>query len=101
MSAAEPIAMRLKSARLGKGLSQRALGALVGLPQSHVSKIESGAVDLKLSSLVELARVLDLDLRLVPRKALPAVDSIVRAVTDGAAPAVRPAYTLDGEDDDA
>ncbi len=70
----------LKAARTKKGLSQRALSQLVGMPQSHISKIEAGQVDLQLSSLVELARVLELELCLVPRKAVPAVDSVVRSI---------------------
>ncbi len=70
----------LREAREQKGLSQRTLSQLVGMPQSHISKIESGQVDLQLSSLTELARVLELELRLVPRRAIPAVDSIVRTV---------------------
>lgn len=78
METGHDIAEALKEARGRKGLSQRALGELAGLPQSHISKIESGAVDLQLSSLVQLARVLDLEVRLVPRKAVPAVDSVVR-----------------------
>ncbi|EIM31035.1 MULTISPECIES: helix-turn-helix domain-containing protein [Microvirga] len=84
MPAVGEIARALKDARANKGLSQATLGGLVGLPQSHISKIESGAVDLQLSSLIELARVLDLDVRLVPRKALPAVDSVVRTTAPSA-----------------
>lgn len=76
--AIEHIAESLKAARERKGLSQRALSAKAGVPQSHISKIENGAVDLRLSSLVELARVLDLELTLVPRKRLPAVRAIIR-----------------------
>lgn len=75
---AENIANKLKAAREKKGLSQRALSEKAGVPQSHISKIENGAVDLRLSSLVELARVLDLELMLVPRKFVSAVQSIVR-----------------------
>ena len=41
--------------------------------------VEKGAVDLKLSSLVEIARALGLEIKLVPRNALPAVDGAVRA----------------------
>ena len=73
------IAKKLKAARQAKGLSQRKLSQLAGVPQSHISKIENGAVDLRLSSLIELARVLDLELTLVPRKTLPAINSIVRS----------------------
>ena len=85
------IIVALKSARAAKGLSQRALSERTGVPQSHISKIESGGADIRLSSLTELARALDLDLRLVPRKAVPAVDSVVRATvpTVTATPAVK------------
>ena len=76
--ATDHIATTLRSAREAKQLSQRAMSELAGVPQSHISKIESGGVDLRVSSLIELARVLDLELILVPRKSVPAVTSIVR-----------------------
>jgi len=76
--ATEEVAETLRSAREARGLSQRALSARSGVPQGHISKIENGTVDLRLSSLVELARALDLELTFVPRKALPAVQAIVR-----------------------
>lgn len=75
----EDLAVRVREARIAKALTQKELGKRVGLPQSHISKIEKGIVDLKLSSLVEIARALDLELTLVPRKALPAVEGAVRA----------------------
>jgi transcriptional regulator with XRE-family HTH domain len=75
----EEIAARVREARITKALTQKELGQRVGLPQSHISKIEKGTVDLKLSSLVEIARALDLEITLVPRKALPAVEGAVRA----------------------
>jgi len=96
--ATDEILQTLRAAREAAGLSQRDLSARVGVPQSHLSKIESGGTDLRLSSLVELARALDLDVVLVPRKLLPAVEAIV----GNAAPqGPRPAYVLDAEDDDA
>lgn len=73
------IVASLKEARTANSLTQQELGQRVGLPQSHISKIEKGGVDLKLSSLAELARALDLEVKLVPRKALPAVEGAVRA----------------------
>lgn len=72
-------AATLKAAREAKGMSQRALSEKANVPQGHISKIENGAVDLRVSSLVELARVLDLELTLVPRNSVPAVNSIVRS----------------------
>jgi len=103
------ILKNLKEARQKKGLSQRALSAKSGVPQSHISKIESGVVDLRISSLIALARVLDLELELVPKKAIPAVKSIVRssANSDMAVHSplqekaeALPAYRLDEVDDE-
>lgn len=71
---------RLQEARARKGLTQRALSERAGVPQAHISKIEQGRVDIRLSSLVELARALDLDVQLLPRQTLPAVEGVVRAV---------------------
>ena len=85
--ATEDIIEALKRAREAKGLSQRALSARTGVPQSHISKIETGGTDIRLSSLIELARMLDLELKLVPRKAVPAVENIVRSTTAHLPPA--------------
>ncbi len=93
----EHIVRALKSARETKGISQRELSAKSGVPQSHISKIEAGSVDLRLSSLVALARALDLELALVPRKSVSAVRSIMRSSAQQAEPA-RPAYSLDEDD---
>jgi len=79
----EQIGRTLRDAREARSLSQRALSAKAGVPQSHISKIENGAVDLRVSSLVALARVLDLELVIVPRKAMPAVQSIARSSSAG------------------
>jgi transcriptional regulator with XRE-family HTH domain len=96
--ALEPIATLIKTARENKGLSQRALGERVGIPQSHISKIESGAVDLQTSSLIQIARALDLELTLIPRTALPALQALS---TIRPAPNVtpKPAYRLDDDDE--
>lgn len=93
----EQMARELKEARERKGLSQRALSQLAGVPQSHISRIEGGAVDLRLSSLVEIARALDLEVMLVPRRNMAAVRSITRSA-GSAGERQRPVYSL--EDDD-
>src|SRR5215468_5437773 len=75
--ASDEIVENLRTARQRIGLSQRDLSARIGVPQSHISKIESGGADLRLSTLIELARALDHEVVLVPRKLLPAVEAIV------------------------
>ena len=81
----EHIVRALRDARQEKGFSQRELSAKAGVPQGHISKIENGAVDLKLSSLIALARVLDLEVMPVPRKLVPAVQALARTGEAGSA----------------
>ena len=57
----EHIGRALREARETKGLSQRSLSRSSGIPQSHISKIENGGVDITLSSLLALTRALDLE----------------------------------------
>ena len=91
----DKVATALKAAREHKGMSQRDLAGRSGVPQSHISKIEASSVDLRLSSLSALAHALDLEIVLVPRKAMPAVTTILRAGPDEGS---RPAYSLDDEE---
>lgn len=79
------IATSILRQRAAKGLTQADLGELLGLPQSHVSRLEGGKVDLRTSSLLELARVLDMEVILVPRKLVPAVRRVIQADRKGEA----------------
>lgn len=73
-----PIAADLRKARIAKGWSQRVLSAKAAMTQAQISRIESGTVDLRLSTLLELARLLDFEVTLTPRNALTAVQALVR-----------------------
>ena len=105
----ENLARMLRDIRKAQGMSQRTLSAKAGIPQSHISKIENGAVDLRISSLVELARVLNLELELVPRNSVSAVRAIARRSNQSLLNQfqsaeydigkVRPAYSLDADED--
>lgn len=92
------IARHLRESRTARDLSQRELSKLSGVPQAQISRIESGLVDLRFSSLVALANALDLQVALIPRKAMPAVRSLVRAGEIESESL--PAYTLGGDEDD-
>lgn len=72
---------QLKSARRSLGMKQSELGKKLGLPQSHVSKIEQGDTDPRLSTVSDMARVLDQELVLVPRQLVPHVTSLLRGET--------------------
>ncbi|MGD8590753.1 MAG: helix-turn-helix transcriptional regulator [Chromatiales bacterium] len=68
---------QLKRARLEKKLKQSELGVKLGLPQSHISKIEKGGTDPRLSTLTDMARLLDQELVLVPRSMVPAIRALL------------------------
>ena len=73
---------KLKEARISRGWGQRELGGKIGLPQPHISAIESGEVTPRFDTLLDIVRVLELDLLLVPRSLVPAVQSLIRAQED-------------------
>lgn len=77
----EDLVAQLRNARESRGISQRALSGRTGMTQSHISNIESGTVEPGLSSLITLARALEQELILVPRKLVPAVEGIMQAQT--------------------
>ncbi len=94
------IAEKLRTARLAKGLTQAKLGKKMGFPQSHISKIEAGEVDLRVSSLQQLARLLDLEPMLIPRVLTPAVQSLISGKGGDKKPAWQPDTWLENDDEE-
>ena len=72
---------QIRIARESKGLTQADLGSRIGQPQSAVSRIERGG-DLRVSTLLEMARVLELEPMLIPKHLVPAVQALVGHATD-------------------
>jgi len=75
-----PVEMRLslKEARKKREWTQRDLVSRIGLTQRHVSGIESGKIVPRYDTLLELVRILDHDLLMVPRALVPVVQSLIR-----------------------
>lgn len=80
-----PFAETIRQARRQKGWTQRDLSARSRMPQAQISRFENGEVDPQVSTLVELARTLDLELQLVPRSAITAVEAAVRSAEERSA----------------
>ncbi|MEA3435896.1 MAG: helix-turn-helix transcriptional regulator [Thermodesulfobacteriota bacterium] len=76
------ILKQLKIARQEKGLKQSEFGNKLGLPQSHISKIERGETDPRLSTVVDMARIVDRELMLVPRRLASAIRSMIEGGHD-------------------
>jgi transcriptional regulator with XRE-family HTH domain len=94
----EDLRLKIKEARVKRGWGQRELGAHVGLPQPHISAIESGEIVPRFDTLLDLVRVLDQDILLVPRALVPAVQSLIRAQKQPAGAEERALYATDDEE---
>ena len=88
----------LREARLQKQLSQQKLAGKLGLRQRQISDLERGTTDARLSTIQNVARALDLELMLVPRHLISAVEALQRAGSDAGK---RPLYALEDETDAA
>lgn len=74
----EDLRRTLKEAREKRGWTQRDLANRVGLTQTHISGIESGKIVPRYDTLLELVRILDRDLLMVPRALVPVMQSLIR-----------------------
>jgi len=74
----EYIIDQLKTIRQTLGMKQAELGDKVGLPQSHVSRIEKGTTNPRLSTITDMARAMDYELVLVPRTLVPSITSLLK-----------------------
>ena len=74
----EDLRRTLKEAREKRGWTQRDLASRLGLTQTHISGIESGKIVPRYDTLLELVRILDRDLLMVPRALVPVVQSLIR-----------------------
>ncbi len=74
----EDMRLALKDAREKRGWTQRDLASRLGLTQTHISGIESGKIVPRYDTLLELVRILDSDLLMVPRALVPVVQSLIR-----------------------
>ena len=73
----EDLRLELKQARVTRGWSQSELGRRAGLPQAHISGIEAGKIVPRFDTLLDLVRVLNRDLLMVPRELVPAVQALI------------------------
>ena len=100
----ENIRREIRSARRDRGWSQFELGRRAGLTQRHVSGIETGKIVPRYDTLLELLRVLERDLVLVPMSLVPVVKALARDYGNGQPSGTdreRPLYaTFDDDDED-
>jgi HTH-type transcriptional regulator / antitoxin HipB len=69
----------LSEARKSKSWSQKELADRLAMRQSEISDIEAGKRNLRLSTLLDVARAVGLEVVLVPRQLLPAVSYVLQS----------------------
>lgn len=85
----------LREQRTSRGLSQQQLAEKIGLGQRQVSDLERGVVDTRLSTLRHVAHALDLEVMLVPRRIVPAIEQLLHG-----GDASKPMYALPDDSDE-
>ena len=91
---ASTLSQMLRDAREKRHLTQKALAQKLDMRQRQISDLERGTVDSRLSTILNVARALDLELMLIPRPLIASVEGLQRAGSDTAQ---RPMYALDDE----
>lgn len=92
-----PLIKKIIAARKAQGLSQAELARQVGIKQGNLSRIESGQSDLRTGSLIELARVLNWELMLIPKQYTQAVTALTSGTSEDQT--TIPAYSLTPDDE--
>ena len=77
------IADRIRDARLGHRLSQVELAQKLGVTQGTISRAERGTGDIRLGTLLELTRALDLDVVVIKRSQRALVDRLTADLRSG------------------
>ena len=95
MNLPEVMRKELIEARRALGWTQAELGTRAGLPQEHISLIETGKIVPRFDTILEIVRVLDYDLLLVPRPLIPAARALIRGESDEE----QPVYGLNPSDE--
>jgi len=73
------LATQLMLARKAHRLTQEALASRAGVSRMTVQRLEAGAIDPRLSSVMELARAMGMELMLVPAALSQEVESFLRS----------------------
>ena len=95
------IAAELRRTRLALGLTQAEVARRAGTAQYVVSNLEAGRSNSRIGTVLEVARALELDFRLLPLRLAPAWDALLAADRTGSpAPEEAPRHRLEAAPDE-
>jgi transcriptional regulator with XRE-family HTH domain len=77
----------LRQARLAEGLTQEQVADLAGISRPRYRDIETGAAAARVTTLMNVARALGLEMMMVPQAMVPAVRALMRTQDEDDLPA--------------
>ncbi|PKA45279.1 XRE family transcriptional regulator [Rhizobium sullae] len=86
----------LRRARLSSALTQEQVADLAGISRPRYRDIETGTAAARVTTLINIARALGLEMMLVPQAMIPAVQALLRPHDDDDLPA----FVSQPDDDD-
>lgn len=95
--AIKSLGRHIKEARERRGLSQRQFADRFGGHQTQLSRIESGH-DVRLSTLIDTARLVGLEVMLIPRELTPIVQPMIGPQNTDSSKPERPLYSLEEDE---
>jgi HTH-type transcriptional regulator/antitoxin HipB len=95
----QSLTAHLAKLRHEKRLSQRQMAIQLQMPQSHLSNIENGKTDPRLSNFVELARFLGSEVMLVPLDHVSVVNALIDPTTKNF-DSRKPRWAFDSDEDE-
>ena len=76
------IGLLLKTARKGLQLTQEQVAEMSGISRPRYREIEAGSAAARVTTLINIARTLSLELMFVPQAMVPAVDALLQPHDD-------------------
>ena len=76
------IGLLLKAARKGLQLTQEQVAEMSGISRPRYREIEAGSAAARVTTLINIARTLSLELMFVPQAMVPAVDALLQPHDD-------------------
>ena len=76
------IGLLLKTARKGLQLTQEQVAEMSGISRPRYREIEAGSAAARVTTLINIARALSLELMFVPQAMVPAVDALLQPHDD-------------------
>lgn len=76
------IGQLLKATRKSRRLTQEQVADMAGISRSRYREIEAGTSVARTTTLINIARAVGLELKLIPQAIIPAVDALLRPHDD-------------------